>query len=43
LTAKTENKKLIEEIRQLEDLNAHFQQEMDHLVKSEETLQVKLL
>jgi len=41
LTARTENKKLTEEIRHLEDLNAHFQKEIDHLVKSEEILQVK--
>lgn len=40
LTARGENKKLVEEVRQLQELNVNFQHEMDSLVRSEEILQV---
>lgn len=40
MTARGENKKLSEEVKQLEELNVHFQFEIDNLVRSEEVLQV---
>jgi len=40
LTAKGENRKLVEEVKQLEDLSRNFHHEVETLVKSEEMLQV---
>lgn len=40
MTVKVENKKLIQETNQLQDLNLEFQKEIEKLTKSEEILQV---
>lgn len=42
MTAKGENRKLVEEIKQLEGLSLNFQHEVETLVKSEEMLQAEI-